>query len=50
MNDTCEWKEKIKDFYDTSCGHSCGKNSFKIIFSLIYCPYCGKKIKLEDEQ
>jgi hypothetical protein len=54
MNDTCEWKEDHDgsyDFWMTSCGHAYNfeagdpcENNFD------YCPFCGKKIKLEDEQ
>lgn len=43
-DDVCEWKRRTDDnFLHTSCNNRAGAYSdeFK------YCPYCGKKIKME---
>jgi hypothetical protein len=51
MNDTCEWKEDPDGFWDTSCGHAYSFEAGNPCEdSFDYCPYCGKKIKVEKQK
>ena len=39
----CIWRESIMDYnYKTKCGEA-----FNDPYDFIYCPYCGRKIKIK---
>jgi hypothetical protein len=50
-DNVCEWREISEEHDKTSCGHDMYYSEYINDFQVMeYCPYCGKPIRVIEEE